>query len=731
MLQKLAFRNMTDREHRICKAHERTFKWIFHDPDQHVRPWSSFNDFLQQSNNTVYWITGKPASGKSTLMKYIRLHPKTTELLHTWSSGKEVIQAAFYFWNSGSEMQMSMEGLLQTLLRDCLRQLPPFVTKKLLPERWEVASLFHDDDTPWSWEELSQALRELITDVCAEKKFFIMIDGLDECSGEHSLVIDLILDLTSCTGNLKLCAASRPWSNFEDAFEGRPHLMLHDLTKADIDYYISSQFHASKGFAELQQRETEYSRQFLARISKKAQGVFLWVRLVVQSLLEGLTNGDGLRDLQDRLSKLPRNLEELYEKMLTSLDERYLEQASEIFQIVGLCDDSPTLLCVALTDIEHNDRAQTAAIEPMSGSRKDALCNNMKRKLMSRCKGLLEVSTLSFTRRFSSEDRFALIRIDVPDVQYLHRTVRDFLHSSKQWDWIASKSTVLFDPYLSLCKSNLLQLKGLNPASLHAAEFRFYIRNIIKYAKKSMVDQQKIGEVTMLLDETERTATVLTTRAANNTSTFVDRCGTLDNDHWSNFFLGNISQPSFNHLMVICGVHQYLETSLSEKDFVCEGQTPLLFTALKGDTSRFWGCEKYCDQPELGTTRTQLETIKVIMEKGGDCHKLYQRISAWEIAENLADRIGSEYPHSEIFDLFKRYGGSPASSQTSSISGINRWLQDLDMDKVFLFRGTAGMGYSDYCSDLESVATSMESVIDAGDARFIVSDQVEALRFGR
>ncbi|KAI4866864.1 hypothetical protein F4820DRAFT_446561 [Hypoxylon rubiginosum] len=158
-------------------------------------------------------------------------------------------------------------------------------------------------------------------------------------------------------GNLKLCIASRPWSRFEDAFEGRPRLMLHDLTQADIDHYIFSKFNANKGFVKLQQREPGYSKELQANISEKAEGVFLWVRLVAQSLLEGLTNGDRIHDLQSRLEELPRNLEDLFENILANLDPRYLEQASELFQIVRSCDDCPTLLCIALADIKHSSRA--------------------------------------------------------------------------------------------------------------------------------------------------------------------------------------------------------------------------------------------------------------------------------------------------------------------------------------------------------------------------------------
>lgn len=209
VIHKLAFADMTDRERRIPKAYQRTFEWIFWEPDDACRPWSSFRSFLQDSSNKMYWITGKPGSGKSTLMKFVRHNPQTSSLIETWGAGQDVVQVAFYFWNSGSHMQMSVDGLLQTLLHDCLRQLPRFV-QQTLPERWEAATLFDEDDFPWCFEEAAHGLRRLMSDICPDKKFFLIIDGLDECFGDHTRLIGVLHELSDDIPNVKLCLASRP-----------------------------------------------------------------------------------------------------------------------------------------------------------------------------------------------------------------------------------------------------------------------------------------------------------------------------------------------------------------------------------------------------------------------------------------------------------------------------------------------------------------------------------------
>jgi hypothetical protein len=90
-----------------------------------------------------------------------------------------------------------------------------------------------------------------------------------------------------------------------------------------------------------------YRHTFLAQLSKqhakemsllingvvvKARGVFLWVKLVVQSLLRGLSDYNRISDLRKRVEYLPEDLEELYDQMLGNSEPFYHEQASYLFQ---------------------------------------------------------------------------------------------------------------------------------------------------------------------------------------------------------------------------------------------------------------------------------------------------------------------------------------------------------------------------------------------------------------
>lgn len=54
-------------------------------------------------------------------MKFIFNDESTHAALKSWSHKKPVVRAGFFYWNSGTVMQMSREGLLRSLLHTSLR----------------------------------------------------------------------------------------------------------------------------------------------------------------------------------------------------------------------------------------------------------------------------------------------------------------------------------------------------------------------------------------------------------------------------------------------------------------------------------------------------------------------------------------------------------------------------------------------------------------------------------
>jgi len=65
------------------------------------------------------------------------------------------------------------------------------------------------------------------------------------------------------------------------------------------------------------------SKNIFEELLKKAQGVFLWVSLVVKLLVDGLEAGDSMEDLQRKLRSLPSDLRDLYRRMMTEIPREY------------------------------------------------------------------------------------------------------------------------------------------------------------------------------------------------------------------------------------------------------------------------------------------------------------------------------------------------------------------------------------------------------------------------
>lgn len=397
-LKNLAFEEIEDREVRIHPACERTFEWIYSDPSPTGKAWSNFSRWLSHGDS-IYWITGKPGSGKSTLMKFLFQDQRTSNILCKHSEKKMII-TGFFFWNSGTEIQMSQKGLFRTLLRNIFRAAPELIIE-LCPGRFEVVSHFEHDPQEWTLSECQDLLKQLLVTPLSDKyEFFFFFDGLDEFLGEPQELIDLIKEFAA-SSNVRMCVASRPWIVFQDAFDTTPSLMLQYLTQRDIEIYISNRFNNHKGFQELEQRNAQVVNALRTEITQKSYGVFLWVRLVVASLLRGISNGDRVSDLQRRLTEIPEDLDTLFRSLLFSVEPFYQEHMCQLFRICRAAGRI-TIFNLALADEEIGQPWAEVKQQPWSQEEISFKVRTMTRRLESRSKGLLEVSGLTSTKNMIS-----------------------------------------------------------------------------------------------------------------------------------------------------------------------------------------------------------------------------------------------------------------------------------------------------------------------------------------
>lgn len=153
--------------------------------------------------------------------------------------------------------------------------------------------------------------------------------------GWMNLMVGKLFNEIGNSTNVKVCLSNRPWQVFEDLFGSCPKLKLQDLTYRDIQQYVNDKFYQNDAFLKLANSESTVAPALLHEIVEKADGAFLWVKLVVRSLLDGIRNRDELADLWTRLRLLPRELKPLYNRLLELIDPIvYLPRASQAIQIL-------------------------------------------------------------------------------------------------------------------------------------------------------------------------------------------------------------------------------------------------------------------------------------------------------------------------------------------------------------------------------------------------------------
>jgi ATPase subunit of ABC transporter with duplicated ATPase domains len=172
ILQSLTFESRPVRHTQIAMAHEKTFKWALTiDQDSVLGP--SIGSWLKQGDG-IFWVSGKPGSGKSTLMKYIADSSITPRFIAEWARPCRAAIVSHYFWIAGTTMQKSQQGLLQTLLYEIFRQCPDLIERTCM-ERWNSL----EPGGPWSLVELHEALGTFVARPHATLKLCFIIDGLD------------------------------------------------------------------------------------------------------------------------------------------------------------------------------------------------------------------------------------------------------------------------------------------------------------------------------------------------------------------------------------------------------------------------------------------------------------------------------------------------------------------------------------------------------------------------
>lgn len=554
ILRSLSFDSRPIRHSSITDASARTFEWAFKESgaQEDIGSSGGLLEWLKEGEG-LFWVTGKPGSGKSTFMKFIADHPITLSTLSRWAYPKRPVLASHYFWSAGTPMQKSQQGLLQTLLYEILRQLPDIIGSVCV-ERWPktIEQLSYE---PWQTSEMQRVLQRVADLQDVPVKFCFFVDGLDEFGGDHVDFCQSLRELAH-SPNVKLCVSSRAWNVFEDSFGSGgtdKKLCIHELTHNDIRSYSELRLKTHPRWKDLK-REAQNASWLLEEITSRAAGVFLWVFLVTRELRSGLSEYDSFSDMQRRLKCIPVDLEAFFKRILESVEDFYIPKMATTLQISLAAAEPIDVAVYSLHELvgDNQDYAFKISLQTVAESGVLPSCEQTRRRLKARCRGLVEVNCHSNR------------------VEFLHRSVMDYLRTAKMSLFLTDKAPRGFDARFSLARALTAYIKTTKfPVMVERKEFNHCSESKLMSAVGEIFTQvsEMRGEVAKaaypLLDELDRYIPEMNSRGQAYLN-----------------IVGNVANPVtlfFREALVAADFHEYLARTLpGQPDYFADFEKPVL-----------------------------------------------------------------------------------------------------------------------------------------------------------
>jgi hypothetical protein len=193
-----------------------TMDWVF-DSTNPFRKW------LEDDQQALFGIHGKPGSGKSTLMRRLIHDPTTRSILAGHASFQWQISVYFFYDGGSSSDQRTITDLLLTILHGIVRAENDLV-RTILPIYQEyVVCPRENGQTVQSWDFAT--LQDALEAVCYQEKvdfhMLLFVDALDEhaeegqsTSASQNQLLDALETLATrrqkqVVPRIKLCVASR------------------------------------------------------------------------------------------------------------------------------------------------------------------------------------------------------------------------------------------------------------------------------------------------------------------------------------------------------------------------------------------------------------------------------------------------------------------------------------------------------------------------------------------
>ncbi|KAF3076728.1 hypothetical protein CFAM422_001367 [Trichoderma lentiforme] len=269
-----------------------------------------FQQWHTEKQTNLLWIKGNPGKGKTMMICGL-----IDELEHM-EPHQDLLS---YFFCQGTDPNLNnATAVLRGIIYSLAIQKPSLIEH--VQQEYKIVGSRSLFDGINAWITLSGILVKMLQDPALENACLI-VDALDECESDRKKLLDLIIESTLATPQVKWILSSRNYPDIEAKIRSCRTIAVIDLESSatlvseSVDAYIRCR---TRQLSLIEDNEVLQEQLQLA-ILQKSSGTFLWAALVFQEIEERRTYDDDAELLQ-LLDAMPSGLSGLYERMMNQIN---------------------------------------------------------------------------------------------------------------------------------------------------------------------------------------------------------------------------------------------------------------------------------------------------------------------------------------------------------------------------------------------------------------------------
>ena len=601
-------------------------------------------------------------------MKYLTENERTKDLTSRPSIRTFLI--SYFFYELGDPQEKAFVSLLYAFLHQLLLEFQDSNRASSMLIQILKPYMTQTREQPWAQKVLQETLRHIVSKFPVDAGVVLFVDGFDECDGSHADQLDFLRNLVESSKgsklSIKMCIASRADVDIQLRLSIYPSLAIHRLTNPDISSYVTKRLKAAWELMASQPDGTTaiFDQELIDNVVRKAEGVFLWVNLVVTQLVMAIEAEADSSDLHQQVAKFPEGLEQLYQSIVAKIPKVRLPAAINLLQLVASTHaekpggGAETLweMCNAMKDPLTAVSEKAYFEEGFRGNDAPSQmgqCAAMRRRIQSSCRGLVHCDDTSNICDTSD--------ICEAKVTFLHRTCVEYILDTEVFSQMVAKAdrNLIGNPEVSLMAMDLRLLKT-DP------QFKPYCLTASLEQLRREEDDNRGYIVRSFFIRAQR-AEHTTGSAQTSFVDELDRVCFLLRQEWASLlYISYHDELELDwHTDVLClaiffGLTLYVSQAVEKESqkLVQRAGRPLLFYVFDDRFGASW-------QPEM---------MQLLLEKGADPNETFGRNTPWTYALfSLAHTPSIDAKCSECLLLMLRYGANPCQRV---LRDYNSWWKD-------------------------------------------------------